>query len=316
MTKTTLRRPPKESIELVLGAGGVEGPAHIGVLRCLEERQVPISKITGASVGALIAAFIANGYDSKQLKEIFLSESFRYPGWDVWSQCLRSPSFSQFVPPMTADPSAWANYYLNILWPWVIDFKPWIKAVVDEYGLKPQENLRMVAADLYTRKGFVFEGTDYDLVDGLAGSTAAISGLGMRPVWYPAGEPHSHGPHECDGPNGHVLIDGFYYHPIPAALCETRPAIVSKIGFATQLPAERLSPWDYFMHLREMSLAPYFDTVYPDPTGHIIIESGLRNVASTNFGVSRRTLEELVEHGYRAACQRLDREDFLALCKD
>ena len=290
MATSTERRLP-EGIELVLGAGGVEGPAHIGVLRCLEERQVSLGVITGASVGALIAAFIANGYDSKELKEIFLSEKFRYPSWDLWSKCLRMPDPSHLYFPWTSDVSTWMNFYIKCAWPWVIDFKPWLTHVVNEYQLKPQDNLRLIAADMLTHKAVVFEGTDYDLVEGLAASTAAVSGLGMRPVWS----------------NGHLLIDGFYHHPIPTEHC-SKPAIVSKIGFATQLPTERLSPMDLFMHLREMALAPYFDMKYPDPSGHLIIEAGMRNVASTNFGVSRRTLEELIEHGYRAACQKLDSE--------
>lgn len=308
MTESTKGRLPQKNYDLVLGAGGVEGPAHIGVLRCLEERQVPLGNITGASAGALMAAFIANGYDSNKLKEIFLSESFRYPSWDLWSRCLRMPDPARLFFPWTADSNAWANYWLDLCWPWVIDFKPWIKETVQEYGLKPQKNLRLVAADFGSKQAVVFQGTDYDLVEGLTASTAAISGLGMRPVWYPKGSPHVDGEDGCQSTTGgHLLIDGFYHHPIPADLCQ-KPAIVSKIGFARELPAERLSPWDLFMHMREMSLAPYFDMMFPDPSGHIIIESGMRNVASTNFGVSLRTLAELVEHGYKAACQRLDKE--------
>lgn len=306
MTKETVRRLP-QNVELVLGAGGVEGPAHIGVLRCLEERQISIGTITGASVGALIATFIANGYDSKKLKEIFLSESFRYPGWDIWSRCLRMPEPRHFMPPVTPDVNAWVDYALNLWWPWVIDFKPWLAHIIREYQLTPRANLRLVAADALTKRAVVFEGTDYDLLEGLTASTAAISGLGMKPVWYSGSKPHKDGHHHsCETANGHLLIDGFYHHPIPADLCDTKPAIVSKIGFARQLPNERLSPTDFLMHLREMCLAPYFDMAYPDPSGHVIIDAGMPNVASTNFGVSTRTLEALIEHGYKAACDRLD----------
>ncbi len=307
MDKSSVR-PPAQKYEFVLGAGGVEGPAHIGVLRCLEERQVPLGKITGASVGALIATFIANGYNSKQLQEIFLSESFRYPSWDLWSKCIRMPDPSNLFFPWTFDQSTWMNYFIKNAWPWVVDFKPWLTHVVNEYGLKPQDNLRLVAADALTRKPVVFQGCDYDLVDGLTASTAAISGLGMRPLWIPPNGNHRDGHDDCESVGGHLLIDGFYFHPIPATLCETKPAIVSKIGFATQLPNERLSPWDFAMHLREMMLAVQFDAMFPDPPGHIIIESGMRNVASTNFGVSLRTLETLIDHAYKAANEKLARE--------
>lgn len=306
--------PPNtvNELELVFGAGGVQGPVHIGVLRCLEERQVPIGMVSGASVGALIAAFVANGYDSKELKKIFLSEEFRYPSFDLWSKCLRHPPLGLPFYPWGFDKSTWANQLIDMYWPWVIDFKPWLRHVVSVYGLRPQANLRIVACDFFTRKAVAFEGSEIDLVDALHASTAAISGLGMRPVWYDARDLHSHGQKDesgCDTQGGHLLIDGFYYHPIPAQLAR-KPAIVSKIGFATQLPSERLSTWDLLMHMREMGLAPIFNSGFPDPEGHFIIESGLANVATTNFGVSTRTLEQMVEHGYKAANERLALPDF------
>lgn len=303
------RSQQKNELELVLGAGGVQGPVHIGVLRCLEERQLPIGMVSGASAGALIAAFVANGYDSKELKKIFLSEEFRYPSWDLWSKCQRPFGFPLL--PMGLDKSAWMNFWLDMCWPWVIDFRPWIEHTVKKYGLKPQENLRLVAAEWpLTRRPVIFEGRDYDLVEALTASTAAISGLGMRPFWYNAAASHEHkDKDDCQSDHGHLLIDGFYYHPIPAALCQKKPAIVSKIGFATRLPSERLSPPDLFMHMREMYLAQFFARSFPDPEGHIIIEAGLSNVATTNFDVSARTLEQMVAHGYQSACSRLDDAD-------
>ena len=41
---------------LVLGAGGMKGLAHIGVLRCLEEQEAFPEDVVGCSVGSLIAA--------------------------------------------------------------------------------------------------------------------------------------------------------------------------------------------------------------------------------------------------------------------
>ena len=46
---------------LALGGGFARGIAHIGVLRVLEEHQIPIDFIAGTSVGALIAATYASG---------------------------------------------------------------------------------------------------------------------------------------------------------------------------------------------------------------------------------------------------------------
>jgi NTE family protein len=46
-------------LSLVLGAGGVRGFAHIGVLEALVERGFTISEIVGSSAGAIIGAFYA-----------------------------------------------------------------------------------------------------------------------------------------------------------------------------------------------------------------------------------------------------------------
>ena len=46
-------------ISLVLGAGGVRGLAHVGVLQVLSDRGFHVTEMTGTSVGALIIAFYA-----------------------------------------------------------------------------------------------------------------------------------------------------------------------------------------------------------------------------------------------------------------
>jgi predicted acylesterase/phospholipase RssA/CRP-like cAMP-binding protein len=46
-------------IGLVLGGGGARGFAHLGVLRALAEANVPIDWVGGTSVGAIIAALVA-----------------------------------------------------------------------------------------------------------------------------------------------------------------------------------------------------------------------------------------------------------------
>ncbi len=56
-------------IGLVLSGGGARGLAHLGVLGVLEEYEVPIDLITGASFGSIIAGYLASGYSSSELIE-------------------------------------------------------------------------------------------------------------------------------------------------------------------------------------------------------------------------------------------------------
>ena len=48
-------------IGLALGGGFARGIAHIGVLKVLEEENIPISMVAGTSVGALIGAAYCSG---------------------------------------------------------------------------------------------------------------------------------------------------------------------------------------------------------------------------------------------------------------
>jgi NTE family protein len=57
----TPQLPLRHGIGLALGGGFARGYAHLGVLRVFEEQQIPISCITGSSIGSIIAAAYASG---------------------------------------------------------------------------------------------------------------------------------------------------------------------------------------------------------------------------------------------------------------
>jgi NTE family protein len=54
-------RSAHPGIGLALGGGFARGFAHLGVLRVLEENQIPISHIAGTSVGSILGAAYASG---------------------------------------------------------------------------------------------------------------------------------------------------------------------------------------------------------------------------------------------------------------
>ncbi|WP_205677842.1 patatin-like phospholipase family protein [Brumimicrobium salinarum] len=61
---------------MVLSGGGATGLAHIGVLKALEEAQIPIEYIAGTSAGALIGALYASGYSPEEIEAYILSDHF------------------------------------------------------------------------------------------------------------------------------------------------------------------------------------------------------------------------------------------------
>jgi NTE family protein len=77
-------------IGLALGSGGARGLAHIGVIKVLEENNIPIDFIAGSSIGAMVGGFYASGLNIKELEEIALGTDWRR----IFSTLLE-PSFKK-----------------------------------------------------------------------------------------------------------------------------------------------------------------------------------------------------------------------------
>ncbi|WP_346764223.1 patatin-like phospholipase family protein [Caulobacter sp. SLTY] len=56
------------SVGLVLSGGGARAYAHIGALRALRETNTPVDFVGGCSMGAIIAASLAMGWDGEELE--------------------------------------------------------------------------------------------------------------------------------------------------------------------------------------------------------------------------------------------------------
>ncbi len=65
-----------QKVGLVLSGGGVRGMAHIGVIKALEENNIPIDYITGTSAGALVGSMYVNGKSPVEMEASVLSKQF------------------------------------------------------------------------------------------------------------------------------------------------------------------------------------------------------------------------------------------------
>lgn len=68
---------------LVLGGGGARGFAHLGVLKALQELDVPVDMIGGTSIGAPIAALVAQGYSTDQVTTLTAKLFNRLIDWTL-----------------------------------------------------------------------------------------------------------------------------------------------------------------------------------------------------------------------------------------
>ncbi|HEY9235475.1 MAG TPA: patatin-like phospholipase family protein [Phenylobacterium sp.] len=57
-----------QSVGLVLSGGGARAYAHVGAIKALQERGVPIDFVGGVSMGAIIGAGLAMGWDEPELE--------------------------------------------------------------------------------------------------------------------------------------------------------------------------------------------------------------------------------------------------------
>jgi NTE family protein len=89
-----------QKVGLVLSGGGAKGLAHIGVLKALEENNIPIDYITGTSMGGVVGAMYAAGYSPKEIEYIALSSDFQ-----EWVSGKYDSDYSYFFQKKPENPS-------------------------------------------------------------------------------------------------------------------------------------------------------------------------------------------------------------------
>ena len=69
--------PTRPRIGLVLSGGGARGAAHVGVLKVLDEMQVPIDAIAGTSMGAVVGGLYASGMNAADVEKLISSVNWQ-----------------------------------------------------------------------------------------------------------------------------------------------------------------------------------------------------------------------------------------------
>lgn len=128
----TIKTSNRPKIGIALSGGGAKGVAHLGVLKALEERKIPIDMISGVSAGSIIGALYADGHSLEAILEfvkkcnLFQMVSFnlpRYGGFatmkgfkDSLKQMLQAKKFEELKIPLVinaTDMSEGRNVYFS-----------------------------------------------------------------------------------------------------------------------------------------------------------------------------------------------------------
>ncbi|NDV54333.1 patatin [Parabacteroides sp. 52] len=163
-----------QKVGLVLSGGGAKGAAHIGVIKALEENNIPIDYVTGTSIGAIIGSLYAMGYSPDEMLELILSKEFEY--WQTgtveeeYSYYFRDPvptaEFGHFSIDMSDSLQIKANFLSqSIINP--IQMNQAFLALFAQATAKAGWNFdnlfvpfRCVASDIYGKKAVIFKNGD------------------------------------------------------------------------------------------------------------------------------------------------------------
>lgn len=74
----TYSKSERPRVGLVLSGGGAKGIAHIGVIKALEEHDIPFDCVAGTSAGAIVGSLYACGWTPEEILDLFTSENFKY----------------------------------------------------------------------------------------------------------------------------------------------------------------------------------------------------------------------------------------------
>lgn len=285
-----------QKVGLVLSGGGAKGIAHIGVLKALEEHDIPIDCIVGTSMGGIIGGCYAAGMSPEEIEQIVLSEEFirwvngtseagfnyyyhrrdANPGFVTLSLALDSTLNFQFNSSLAKDVSL--NFALT-------DRLAQASAISKNNFDSLFVPIRVMAADIFTQNEVV-------LKRGLLSD--ALRATQSVPLFYY--------PIRIDGK---YLFDGGLYNnfPVDVSQREFEPDVLIGVNVSTKVFEEY--PFDQDEKLINKSLLyMLLDKSDPDriPEGGVFIQPNLKTFTSFDFSRGRA----LIDSGYAATIGQIE----------
>ncbi|HEY9114772.1 MAG TPA: patatin-like phospholipase family protein, partial [Bacteroidales bacterium] len=95
-----------QSVAVVLSGGGAKAFTHIGVLRALEENNIPIDYIVGNSMGAMVGALYSAGFSPDEI-QFLLSDA------DLYAFKRGNTKIDRFTFQQFEDDASWINIPLT-----------------------------------------------------------------------------------------------------------------------------------------------------------------------------------------------------------
>jgi len=279
-----------QKVGLVFSGGGAKGLAHIGVLKALEENNIPIDYITGTSMGAIVGAMYAAGYSPQEIEYIALSDDFQ-----SWVSGKYQSNYSYYFDKKPLNPSLFSakiqiDSGLNLKLPSnLINDIPLNFALLEllsQASANAKDNFddlfipfRCIVADVLSEHAIVVK--KGSLAEAVRGSMSVP--LVFRPIKV----------------NNKFVFDGGLYNnfPVDVMKSEFKPDVI--IGTNVSSKNFNTYPSDDDEKLMNRFLMYMFlsksDSTVIGKNG-IYIEPDLKSISSTNF----KPAKEIIEQGYKS----------------
>lgn len=281
-----------QSVGVVLSGGGAKGLAHIGVLRALEENNIPIDYITGTSIGAMVGGLYAAGFSPDEIEAMFKSDDF-----ERWSEGIIESKYYYFYKKsrpnaelvslkVHADSVNTKAYLPNkIVAPHQMDF-----AFMQVYAQAAAAckydfdslyvPFRCVASDIYKKEAVIFSEGNLP---------SAVRASMTFPFYFQ--------PIKIDN---RILFDGGIYDNFPkkTMIEDFNPDVI--IGVKVAGNFERPAQDDIVSQLENM-IADYTDYSIPEEKG-LLISPDISDIGLWDFELA----DKIVFRGYDAAMYRMN----------
>lgn len=241
-----------QKVALVLSGGGAKGAAHIGVIRALEEQQIPIDYVVGTSIGAIVGALYAIGYTPDEMEELMDSQEFTHWASGVIDEQYKyyfrkgDPNASWFSLDFNPKKKLTTALPTNLINPYEIDFE-FMRLLAPASAACGYnfDNLmipfRCVVADIDSTKPLVMRGGNL--------STAVRGSMSIPLVFNPLQY------------EGKLLFDGGMYNNFPANVAKENfhPDVI--IGSRVAQRYAKADPDDVVSQLMTMLMERQSDTI-------------------------------------------------------
>lgn len=284
-----------QRVGLVLSGGGARGLAHIGVMKALEENNIPIDYIAGTSAGAIVGCMYVMGLSPTQMDSIVHTDEFYN-----WANGILDENYTYYFRKREENAS-WINLKFSLdsviqttLPTSVVSSVPFDYSLMQTTAsviAKANYNFdslfvpfRCVASDIENKKSHIFK--DGDL--GLAVRASSAYPFYFKPVIF----------------DGKILYDGGMYNNFPSdvMLNDFQPDIILGVNSGgTTVPT---SEGNIISQIRAMMTTPTNFTV--------ICENGILIEPNTDkFGLfDFSKIDELIEEGYKGCMAQMDKIKF------